>query len=400
MIIVARLGFNEVRSQQAEKISCSISLPNVLRLKYGNLFFFSLLSSLHYWRPSSFAIIFLIFFELSSKSLNSLRVCVLMSLEVSTIVMVLTALQTAGGTAGQVTGPVTSSLSEFGANIASALPRVIAALILLGIGYLAGKVAGWVVTKVVRSLKLDHHWSRTGIGQATVNSGWSMSRIFGTATKWFIYLFFIAAAVNVLQFPQISQAINNVWLWVPNVIAFLLVLVIGSLLVDFIGSWMQRELPKRGIIAGKTIALAATGILYAIVLTVAVTQLGIGQTILNNVITAMVWGIAAAIAIGFGVGLAYGLREAIPSVIKGNTMIQPTLKQGQRISYNGLAGTVEEVGAFSVILRDDTGRTIVIPTKNLMDKELVIESGPRPETQERVLEGGDGDAPRRFSEAV
>lgn len=335
-----------------------------------------------------------------SKSLNSAGVYSVMSLEFSTIVMVLTALQTAGTNAGQVAGPVTNSLSEFGTNIANALPRVIAALILLGIGYLVGKVAGWIVVKVVGSLKLDTHWSRTGIGQATANSGWSMSRIFGTATKWFIYLFFIAAAVNVLQFPQISQAINNVWLWVPNVVAFILVLVIGSLLVDFVGSWMQRELPKRGIIAGKTIGLAAMGILYAIVLTVAVTQLGIGQTILNNVITAMVWGIAAAVAIGFGVGLAYGLREAIPSVIKGNTMIQPTLKQGQRISYNGLAGTVQEVGTFSVILQDDTGRTIVIPTKNLMDKELVIESGPRPETQERILERGEGEPSKHFSEAA
>jgi hypothetical protein len=320
-----------------------------------------------------------------------------MSLEFSTIIMVLTALQTAGGsTAGQVTGPVTNSLSQFGANVADALPRVIAALILLGIGYLVGKIAGWVVTKVVKSLKVDHHWSKSGIGQATASSGWSMSKIFGTATKWFIYLFFIAAAVNVLQFPQVSQAINNVWLWIPNLIAFIIVMVVGSLLVDFVGSWLQKELPKRGIIAGKTIALAATGILYAIVITVAVTQLGIGQTILNNVITAMVWGLAAAIAIGFGVGLAYGLRDAIPSVIKGNTMIQPTLKQGQKISCNGYSGTVEEVGAFSVILRDDQGRTVVIPTKNLMDKELVIESGPRPETQEKALERGETS--KSFSE--
>jgi hypothetical protein len=303
------------------------------------------------------------------------------------ILVFLTTMQVAG-TAGQVANPVVNSLNEFGASVGRALPNIVAALILLGIGYLVGKVAGWVVTKVVKTLNLDHHWSRTGIGQATASSGWSMSKIFGTATKWFIYLFFIAAAVNVLQFPQVSQAINNVWLWVPNVIAFILVLVVGSLLVDFVGSWLQRELPRRGIIAGKTVGLAVTGLLYAIVLTVAVTQLGIGQTILSNVITAMVWGLAAAVAIGFGVGLAYGLKEAIPSVIKGNTMIQPALKQGQRISYDSYSGTVQEVGAFSVILRDDQGRTVVIPTKNLMDRELVIESGPRPETQEKMLERG------------
>ena len=313
-----------------------------------------------------------------------------MSFEILGILTFLTTLQAMG--ANDLVNPITNSLNQFGTTIAAALPRVVAALILLGIGYLVGKIAGWVVSRVIKTLNLDKHWSRSGIGQATINTGWSMSRIFGTATKWFIYLFFIGAAVNVLQFPQISQAINNVWLWIPNVVAFLLVLVIGSLLADFVGSWIQRELPRRGIIAGKTIGLAITGILYAIVLTVAVTQLGIGQQILNSVITALIWGLAAAIAIGFGVGLAYGLRDAIPSLIKGNTLIQPAIKQGQRISFNQHRGTVQEVGAFSVIIKDEEGRTVVIPTKNMVDEEIIVEAGPTPETQEKVMERGEGSS--------
>jgi hypothetical protein len=304
--------------------------------------------------------------------------------------LAVTTFQAAGSSIpSDIMGPVVNSLNQFGTTVAQALPRVIAALILLGIGYLIGKIAGWVVSRVIKAVNLEHYWSQSGFGQATSRSGWNMSRIFGTATKWFIYLFFIAAAVNVLQFAQVSQAINSVWLWIPNVVAFLIVLVIGSLLADFVGNYLQRELPKRGIIGGKMVGLAVTGILYAIVLTVAVTQLGIGQQILNSVITALIWGLAAAIAIGFGVGLAYGLRDAIPSVIKGNTLIQPSIKQGQRISINGRKGTVQEVGAFSVILKDDeSGKTIVIPTKNLTEggKEIVIEEGPRPETQETMME--------------
>ena len=295
----------------------------------------------------------------------------------------LAALQIGGVDIG---GVVTNSLNEFGTTVADALPNIVAALILLGIGYLVGKIAGWVVSKVIKTLNMEKYWNQSAVGRATSSSGWSMFKIFGTATKWFIYLFFIAAAVNVLQFTQVSTAINNVWLWVPNVIAFLIVLVIGSLLADFVGSYLQRELPKRGIMGGKMIGLAMTGILYAIVLTVAVTQLGIGQTILNNVITALVWGMAAALAIGFGVGLAYGLREAIPSYIRGSTTIQPTLKKGQKISYKDHTGTIQEVGAFSVILKDEQGKTIVLPTKNMLEDEIIVESGPSPETQEKMVE--------------
>jgi hypothetical protein len=231
-------------------------------------------------------------------------------------------------------------------------------------------------------MKLDEYWSRTGIGESVSRTGWNLSRIISTAAKWFAYLFFISAAVNVLEFSQLSEAINSIWLWIPNVVAFIVVLAVGAIIADFVGRWMQRELPARGVVGGKFIGLAASGILYAIVLVVATTQLNIGQTVLNSVISALVWGLAAALAIGVGTGLAYGLREAIPSLIRGSTQIQPTLKPGQRVAFDGVAGTIRQAGAFNIVLRDDQGRTLIVPTKNIADRQIVIESGPSPEIQE------------------
>jgi len=264
-------------------------------------------------------------------------------------------------------------------------------LILLGIGLLVGRVIGWVVKKVAEKMNLDRYWSRTGIGESVSRAGWNLTRIISVAARWFVYLFFISAAVNVLEFAQLSQAINDVWLWIPNVVAFIIILVIGALIADFVGRWMQHELPARGVVGGKTIALVATGILYAIVLVVATTQLQIGEAVLNSVISALIWGMAAAIAVGVGVGLAYGLREAFPAMIRGTTQIQPTLKSGQRVTIGGVTtGTIQEAGSFSVILKDEQGKTIVIPTKNILDKEIVIESGPAPATQERAVEENRG----------
>jgi hypothetical protein len=287
--------------------------------------------------------------------------------------------------------PITNALSQFVTTIAQAAPKIVAALILLGIGLLVGRVIGWVVKKVAEKMNLDRYWSRTGIGESVTRAGWNLTRIISVAARWFVYLFFISAAVNVLEFAQLSQAINDVWLWIPNVVAFIIILVIGALIADFVGRWMQRELPARGVVGGKTIALVATGILYAIVLVVATTQLQIGEAILNSVISALIWGMAAAIAVGVGVGLAYGLREAFPAMIRGTTQIQPTLKPGQRVTIGGVTtGTIQEAGSFSVILKDEQGKTIVIPTKNILDKEIVIESGPAPATQERAVEENRG----------
>jgi hypothetical protein len=302
------------------------------------------------------------------------------------VALLIVTLQQAGTQA--ITDPITNSFNQFAATIGQAGPNIIAALILLGIGLLVGRIIGWVVRNVAERLNVDKYWDKTSIGESVSRSGWALSRIVSTAARWFVYLFFISAAVNVLQFQQLSEAINAVWLWIPNVIAFIVVLGVGAIIADFIGRWMQRELPARGVVGGKTLGLAATGILYAIIFAVAIAQLRIGEAILNSVISALVWGVAAAVAIGVGVGLAYGLKEAFPAMIRGSTQIQPTLRQGQRVTINGRTGVIREVGAFSIILKDDQGNTIVIPTKNIIDKEILILSGPKPETSEKLLEKG------------
>ena len=104
------------------------------------------------------------------------------------------------------------------------------------------------------------------------------------------------------------------------------------------------------------------------------------------VISALVWGMAAALAIGLGVGLAYGLKDVLPSLIHGSTNIESTLKPGQKIRFNGHTGTIRQAGAFHIIMDNEAGETVVLPTKSIADKEIIIESGPQPETPEKKIE--------------
>src|SRR6266540_997286 len=158
-----------------------------------------------------------------------------------------------------------NSLNQFFAQVIAAIPRVIAAGIILLIGYIIGRGVGWVISKILDKTNFESTIQRTGLGQAVSRSGWSMTRIIATAVRWFIYIFFITAAVNALQFTQLAQALTSIWLWIPNLVAFIIILVIGSIIADFVGNWAQKELPARGVPGGKAIGMAAKGILYAIV---------------------------------------------------------------------------------------------------------------------------------------
>jgi hypothetical protein len=288
--------------------------------------------------------------------------------------------------ATSVLSPALTSLNSFFAQVIAAIPRVIAAGIILLIGYIIGRGVGWAIAKILEKTKFEPTMQRTGLGQAVTRSGWSMSRIISTAVRWFIYIFFITAAVNALQFTQLAQALTNIWLWIPNLVAFIIILVIGSIIAEFVGNWAQKELPARGVPGGRAIGIAAKGILYAIVFVTAITQLQIGAGILNMVIAALVWGLAGAIAIGFGVGMAFGLKDLLPSLIHSSANVESTLKRGQKIRFDGRTGTIKQAGAFHIILENDEGKTVVVPTKLIADKEIIIESGPEPETPEKRVE--------------
>jgi hypothetical protein len=285
-----------------------------------------------------------------------------------------------------VLSPALTSLNQFFGQVVAAIPRVISAAIILLIGYIIGRSVGWVISKILTKMNFENTMDKTGLGQAVSHSGWSMTKIISTAVRWFIYIFFITAAVNALQFTQLAQALTSIWLWIPNLVAFIIILVIGSIIAEFVGNWAKNELPARGVPGGKAIGLGAKGILYAIVFVTAITQLQIGAGILNMVISALVWGMAAALAIGLGVGLAYGLKDVLPSLIHGSTNIESTLKPGQKIRFNGHIGTIRQAGAFHIVMDNEAGETVVLPTKSIADKEIIIESGPQPEIPEKKVE--------------
>jgi len=130
--------------------------------------------------------------------------------------------------------PTSDALNAFAINVANNIPKVIVAVILLIIGYIAGKIVGRVVTKAAKNiLQKTHQQAETQIIEGMPEKFDSV-RLISATIRWFVYLFFIVAAVNAMQFEQLTTALTNLWLWVPNLLAFVLIIVIGSIVVNFV----------------------------------------------------------------------------------------------------------------------------------------------------------------------
>ena len=109
--------------------------------------------------------------------------------------------------------PAIKALTTFSTGVAESAPKIIAAVILLIIGLVAGKVVGKVIEKYsIKLLKKVNKNETDDDGLAQTTSSKDSSKLIAASVRWFVYLFFIIAAINALEFETLSLALTDLWL--------------------------------------------------------------------------------------------------------------------------------------------------------------------------------------------
>ena len=270
--------------------------------------------------------------------------------------------------------PVTEALTTFAISIAESLPKIIGAVILLIIGLIAGKIIGSAVQKISKKI-IQKSEGKKGADSTTIveiPGKLDSARLIASTVRWFIYLFFIVAAVNALEFEQLTVALTDLWLWVPNLLAFVLIIIIGLIIVNFVSKWIDQELIQRDLGGSKYIITGVKVVIYGIIFAVALTQLGIGEDIIPILVSSFSWSISIAIGAAIAIGLGFALKDIIPSMIGFAANKRLGLKEGQKVKIGDITGTITAIEALHIVVTDEKNETIIIPTKEIMNKTIRI----------------------------
>ncbi|MCX9009664.1 MAG: hypothetical protein OIN66_00955 [Candidatus Methanoperedens sp.] len=214
---------------------------------------------------------------------------------------------------------VVESFNAAVGSIVGFLPNLIGAIIILVIAWIVGRALGSVVSRLLDRVGVDDALRRTVIGKSIESSGTSITHVFDLIVRWFIYIIGIMAAVNVLGIPMLTAFTQNVVMYIPNLIAALIVLVVGFILADLAGDFIRRtgaasEMPYMGIFS-----TAIEIFLYFIVIIIALDQLRINTSIIYVFATALAWGVAIGAGVGLGIAFGIGLKDKVPKLLEGIT---------------------------------------------------------------------------------
>ncbi|MDN6730587.1 MAG: mechanosensitive ion channel [Atopostipes suicloacalis] len=177
--------------------------------------------------------------------------------------------------------------------ILAAIPNILVAVILLGVGLGIAKFVGDLVTNLLRG---------TGINRLTSNMGaanlakFDFAKIGGQTVSVLISLFFVVEALNALNLGVLNAIGGAIIAYLPNVLFAVVIFAVAFLG----GQWLSHLVSEAT--SSKWAGRIVQSLILAFALFMVLDQLQFASTIVNTGFMFIIGGLSLAFAIAFGLG--------------------------------------------------------------------------------------------------
>jgi hypothetical protein len=195
---------------------------------------------------------------------------------------------------------VTEALSMF----LGAIPKVLGFFVILIIGWIIAAVISRVVARILRQVNFNDLADRSGLTGFVRKMGveTDASGFIAQVVKWFIRLIVLVVAFDALGLPAVSQILQDLLLWLPNLIVAIVILVIAGLAANAIGGLVRGAAAEADLGNPDLLATIAKGAVWAFAIIAAINQVGVADTLVNTLFMGLVAALALALGLSFGLG--------------------------------------------------------------------------------------------------
>lgn len=191
------------------------------------------------------------------------------------------------------------------------LPGLLAAILIIILGYAVAYLIGHGLKLLLQKLGVNRAVEKSELTRAVGPT--NVSAVIGEITKWYIFIIFLGVAADLLQLGSLSDLLNEFVLWLPNVIAAIIVLFVGIALAYYIEMKVLENTKMKGM---RAVAGITKVVMIILAVLVALEQIGVTVSILENTFLIIIGAIGLGIALALGIGLGLGLRESSKKIIE------------------------------------------------------------------------------------
>jgi len=209
-------------------------------------------------------------------------------------------------------------LKSTGEKIINLLPSLAGALVILLLGWLVAKILKAALIKLLVAVRFEKFSQRSGLPKFLSRGDikHSLADILGTVFFWIVFLFFIDLAADVLKLSLIEDLINSIISFIPNLIAAILIIVIGVLLSSFFKGMVKAAASNYALAHREFLAKIVQYLIIFFTLAIALEQLGVATQILIGAVLIII----AAMAFGFALAFGLGSKDVAGKIV--NKMLE------------------------------------------------------------------------------
>ncbi len=194
------------------------------------------------------------------------------------------------------------------------IPRLLGALVILGVGWLIAKFIEGLVVQILRAvdkladqIQITAVLSKGGIKRR-------FSELVGMIIYWLIMLMVLVTALNALQLTTAAELVQQVFTFLPNVVAALFILIVGLFTATFLATTVRTAASNSGISQANLLGQAVQTSVVIFTLVASLRQLQI--QFVGEAFLIILGAIALGLALAFGLGCKDIAGRWVNSVIE------------------------------------------------------------------------------------
>jgi hypothetical protein len=230
-----------------------------------------------------------------SKYMGKLTLSGLIGLIVFILIMIpiiIAALEALNLTA--LTAPLVAMLT----GVMTAIPVIIVAMLVIIVAYFVGRVVGDFVAQFLAGLGFDNILVRLGLAKEGSKTARTPSQVVGWLVMIGIILAAALSAFTWLRLDPLAQLLSGFIVFAANIIVGLLIFGVGLWIAGWVSNFvLESNWPRKHLLA-----MVARIAVIVLSLAMALTQMGLANSIITLAFGAPLIGVALAIGLAFGLG--------------------------------------------------------------------------------------------------
>ncbi|MGN6331890.1 MAG: mechanosensitive ion channel family protein [Motilibacteraceae bacterium] len=199
-----------------------------------------------------------------------------------------------------------SSVTSAATDVATFVPKLVAFIVVLVVGYLVAKALGTLTDKVLERVGFDRAVERGGVARAMAHSKYDASDIAAKLVYYAVLLFALQLAFGIFGPNPISDIIRSVIAFLPKIFVALVIVVVTAAIASAVKDIIAGSLS--GLSYGKVLGNIAYAFILGLGIIAALNQVDVATTVTTPILITVLATIGGILVVGVGGGLIMPMR--------------------------------------------------------------------------------------------